>query len=1167
MRNNEITKKVIALLLVLLMLGSLLGITVAAVESTTAEGTSGPDAAYGAINPDYRISDSPYLRLPDDMLNWTPIVPPEPREVEDMEDPSAVEVYNVATGGVILVPSNDTTQQPIESGLNSTLPYQGLLPPGIVPESVFPPDDRARKTNTGTYPWRTIVKLRIEHPSGQTGSCSGAIIGCPDGHGYHILTAGHCVYLHDEYGWAYDSWAKSIKVIPGIDEDYMPYNYAWATYFRSYTGWTVNRDHRHDWALLTLDRNVGDFTGWMGRITHGSGHNIYRTGVNTAGYPCNYASASCTHPKLPVNSMWWDFDNGRTATEHNHWYYMDTQPGQSGSPVWLYNYYGAGNRYITTVHAYGNDSSNSNHGTRLNQDKYDRIITWCNADTPPTDKADLIDDGQAYSGFSPTTVKPGSTSFHDWCNVRNIGTAASGGFHVSYYASTNTYISTSDYLIGTDYVSSISPFNWKDSDWTGTFPSGVPDGNYYVGWIIDSGDDVTEFDETNNVAYKDSYKLLVDGTKPSATISINSGATYTNTRSVTLSLNYSDSGSGVDKCRYKNSGGSWTSWQTCTPTKSWNLSTGDGTKRVYYEVKDNVGNVRQVSDTIILDTTDPSASISINSGATCTNTRSVTLSLTYSDSGSGVDKCRYKNSGGSWSSWQTCTPTKAWTLTSGDGTKTVYYQVRDRAGNIRQVYDSIRLDTTPPPAPVISSSTHPDETKWYCNKNPTFTWTTPSDASGIACYSYTLDHSPTTTPDKICDTTGNSKSYSGLAYGTWYFHVRAKDNAGNWGSADHYRVMIENCDDKDGCYTYGNGCEDRDYYCDGSVCKYTVSNRHTDYYGGWVYYCKGDEIWKQRPFHDFYCEGGTCTNHTSWNDDQLVEDCNDHDGWYDTGDTRWIDDPANECKEKEQKEQEYRDYTCSGGACTYSVTNTQWIDTGNVRNKPDGTVCGCTANNTLKECYGGTCTDTGICNSTYCAADAACDGKNPGDDCNGDRKCNATCKCVLTENSDLEITGTWICWPDNCTICYNVTNTGNGTASAGHNTMLYVDGLEVEYDPVPVALASGDGYIGCFNYVWAYTPPEDNITVCADCNDTVTESNETNNCLNETWKCGDVDMDGNVDFLGDVRGVARHYMYADSIKCPWAGDVDCDGDIDFLGDARGISRHYMYGEALDCCCN
>ncbi len=172
----------------------------------------------------------------------------------------------------------------------------------------------------------------------------------------------------------------------------------------------------------------------------------------------------------------------------------------------------------------------------------------------------------------------------------------------------------------------------------------------------------------------------------------------------------------------------------------------------------------------------------------------------------------------------------------------------------------------------------------------------------------------------------------------------------------------------------------------------------------------------------------------------------------------------------------------------------------------------------------------------------------------------------LEEKSDLEITDSWVCWPDNCTICYNVTNMGNGTALAGHNTTLLVDGVEKVYDSVPVNLTPNASYIGCFNYTWVYSPPEDNITVCADFNDTVTESNETNNCLNETWKCGDVDMDGDVDFLDDVRGVARHYMYGEPIKCPCAGDIDCDGDIDFLGDARGIARHYMYGEALDCCC-
>ena len=99
--------------------------------------------------------------------------------------------------------------------------------------------------------------------------------------------------------------------------------------------------------------------------------------------------------------------------------------------------------------------------------------------------------------------------------------------------------------------------------------------------------------------------------------------------------------------------------------------------------------------------------------------------------------------------------------------------------------------TTPPGMPAISSATHPDENGWYSNGNPAFAWTTPSDAFGIAGYSYVIDGSGNTVPDTTVDTTGNSKSYSSIPDGTWYFHVRAKNNAGIWGAADHYRAQID----------------------------------------------------------------------------------------------------------------------------------------------------------------------------------------------------------------------------------------------------------------------------------------------------------------------------------------------------------------------------------------
>lgn len=221
------------------------------------------DVAYGAINPDYRISDSPYLRLPADMRDLPSIFPPEPHEVKGAENHTAGVIYNVATGEVIRLPITTITQKPV---LKSTPPYQGLLPPGVVPKSVFPPDNRMRISPTTPYPWRTICTLVLTFPDGSVGGCSGAIID-----GYHVLTAGHCVYSHDHGGWA-----TSVRVVPGLDGDKMPYNYAWATRLRSYAGWTEDGDHRHDWALITLDRNVGDYIGWMGRKTASPSSYLYR---------------------------------------------------------------------------------------------------------------------------------------------------------------------------------------------------------------------------------------------------------------------------------------------------------------------------------------------------------------------------------------------------------------------------------------------------------------------------------------------------------------------------------------------------------------------------------------------------------------------------------------------------------------------------------------------------------------------------------------------------------------------------------------------------------------------------------------------------------------------------------------------------------------------------
>ena len=92
----------------------------------------------------------------------------------------------------------------------------------------------------------------------------------------------------------------------------------------------------------------------------------------------------------------------------------------------------------------------------------------------------------------------------------------------------------------------------------------------------------------------------------------------------------------------------------------------------------------------------PTGSITINSGDVSTDSTSVTLTLSCSDSSSCSQMCLSNTS--VCSSWESYSPTKAWTLTSGDGTKTVYAWFKNSVGNenTSPYSDSIVLDTSVP---------------------------------------------------------------------------------------------------------------------------------------------------------------------------------------------------------------------------------------------------------------------------------------------------------------------------------------------------------------------------------------------------------------------------------------------------------------------------------------
>jgi hypothetical protein len=87
---------------------------------------------------------------------------------------------------------------------------------------------------------------------------------------------------------------------------------------------------------------------------------------------------------------------------------------------------------------------------------------------------------------------------------------------------------------------------------------------------------------------------------------------------------------------------------------------------------------------VTIDQTAPSGTVSINGGAEYASSNTVTLTTTASDTGgSNVSQMRISNDGTfDTENWETYAATKAWTLAAGEGTKTVYVQYRDNAGNL-----------------------------------------------------------------------------------------------------------------------------------------------------------------------------------------------------------------------------------------------------------------------------------------------------------------------------------------------------------------------------------------------------------------------------------------------------------------------------------------------------
>ena len=186
--------------------------------------------------------------------------------------------------------------------------------------------------------------------------------------------------------------------------------------------------------------------------------------------------------------------------------------------------------------------------------------------------------------------------------------------------------------------------------------------------------------------------------------------------------------------------------------------------------------VTDTSETFVLDTVAPIGSLIIEDAATYANTTSVTLTTSVTDTTSGGAQMQLSNDGVSYDLWESYASTKPWTLSSGDGLKTVYVRYKDYAGNVSDVYsNTITLDTATPTGSISIN----DGATYATSRSVNLMLSANDEASGVFQMRFSNDGSNWSDWESY-DTSKTWTLIAGDSTKTVY--VQYKDNAGNVGT-------------------------------------------------------------------------------------------------------------------------------------------------------------------------------------------------------------------------------------------------------------------------------------------------------------------------------------------------------------------------------------------------
>ena len=215
----------------------------------------------------------------------------------------------------------------------------------VSPNKLLSGTDSRIKVNTSISPYKSIGYLTTKYEKSNNYYRGTAYL--VDNN--IAITAAHCAYSRE------NGEATVLNFSPARDENNYPYGTVGVTKYAVLPEYK-NGDDNYDWAILVLESNIGDEVGTITFGKYKNASDCLGIGSVISGYPYDKG-----YSQYGANGYI------KKVSDNKLWYTIDTNGGQSGSPIMDVNKRAYG------VHTGGLESEGFNWGSRVNDRFYDLV--------------------------------------------------------------------------------------------------------------------------------------------------------------------------------------------------------------------------------------------------------------------------------------------------------------------------------------------------------------------------------------------------------------------------------------------------------------------------------------------------------------------------------------------------------------------------------------------------------------------------------------------------------------------------------------------------------------------------------------------------------------------------------------------------------------------------